>query len=114
MSARPRATPAGHRQQAHVLAALGEETRLSLVTKLAAGERQSITQLARGSRLTRQAISKHLGILERAGIVRSARAGREHLYEFRPAPIADVTRYLDEVAGQWDGALSRLKAFVED
>lgn len=106
--------PAGHRQQAHVLAALGEETRLSLVAKLAAGERQSITQLARGSRLTRQAISKHLGILERAGIVRGARAGREHLYEFRPAPIKELTCYLDEVAGQWDDALSRLKAFVED
>jgi len=114
MSARPRGSPPGHRQQAQVLAALGEETRLSLVARLAAGERQSITELARGSRLTRQAISKHLAILERAGIVRSGRAGREHLYEFRPAPITELRRYLDEVSGQWDGALSRLKAFVEN
>jgi DNA-binding transcriptional ArsR family regulator len=114
MSARLRAASAAHRQQAHVLAALGEETRLSLVARLATGERQSITALARGSRLTRQAISKHLGVLERAGIVRGVRAGREHVYEFRPAPIADLTRYLDEVAGQWDAALARLKVFVED
>ena len=86
MSARARPGAAGHRAQAQLFAALGEETRLALIARLCAGERQSITQLAKGSRLTRQAISKHLGILERAGIVRGAREGREHLFEFQPAP----------------------------
>ena len=89
-----------------MLAALGDETRLSLVARLAAGERHSITQLVEGSRLTRQAIRKHLGVLERAAIVRGTRAGRERLYEFRPGPIADVKRYLNEVSCQWDAASS--------
>jgi DNA-binding transcriptional ArsR family regulator len=63
--------------------------------------------------LTRQAITKHLRVLESVGIVHSARAGRESLFELDPRPIADMKEYLDHVSAQWDQALSRLKAFVE-
>jgi len=102
------------RARALIFAALGDETRLSLVAKLCERQPYSISQLTRGSRLTRQAITKHLRVLESAGIVHSVRAGRESRFEFDPEPIAGIREYLDFVSEQWDQALSRLKAFVED
>ena len=74
---------------------------------------QSISQLTAGSKLTRQAITKHLRALERAGVVRSVRRGRESLFEFQPEPIAEIRQYLSLVSAQWDDALGRLKRFVE-
>jgi DNA-binding transcriptional ArsR family regulator len=96
-----------------VFAALGDRTRLALVIRLSAGEPRSISQLAEGSRLTRQAITKHLHVLEQAGIVRCTRAGRESRFSFDPEPIDGARQYLDRVSAQWDQALSRLRAFVE-
>ena len=98
---------------APVFAALGDETRLRLVAKLCGGEPRSISQLTRGSRLTRQAITKHLQVLQSAEIVHSVRRGRESLYELNPAPIEEIKTYLDEVSEQWDRALARLRSFVE-
>ena len=115
MSRKGRSSAAVKRQaHAPVFAALGDETRLSLVHKLCTRRRYSISQLTEGSRLTRQAITKHLRVLERAGIVRSMHAGRESLFELDPEPIEEITKYLDLVSRQWDQALSRLKAFVEE
>jgi DNA-binding transcriptional ArsR family regulator len=108
-----RARPRGLEGRAAVFAALGDETRLALLGKLSGGQRQSISQLAGGSSLTRQAITKHLRVLEGAGVVQSARVGRESLFEFKPEPLRDVRAYLDRVSGQWDQALARLKSFVE-
>lgn len=99
--------------QAPVFAALGDKTRLALVAKLSEGRPCSISQLTGGSRLTRQAITKHLRVLEGAGLVHSVRAGRQSLFEFNPQPIEGVKEYLDLVSRQWDRALARLKAFVE-
>jgi len=99
--------------QATAFAALGDETRLLLVTRLAAGRRCSISQLTRGSKLTRQAISKHLRVLEDIGMVRGVKTGRENLFELRPQPIVGIREYLDLVSRQWDEALLRLKSFVE-
>ena len=103
------------KRQAHapVFAALGDETRLSLVAKLCSGPPHSISQLAKGSKVTRQAITKHLRVLESAGIVHGVRRGRESLFEFDPEPIEIIKEYLDLVSEQWDQALSRLKSFVE-
>jgi DNA-binding transcriptional ArsR family regulator len=84
-----------------------------LVRKLCGGEPRSISQLTRGSRLTRQAITKHLRVLENAKIVRSVRAGRESRFQFNPQPMEELKHYLDFVSEQWDQALARLKAFVE-
>ncbi|MGA8593695.1 MAG: helix-turn-helix domain-containing protein [Bryobacteraceae bacterium] len=102
------------RSHAPVFAALGDETRLSLVAKLCNGQSHSISQLTEGSKLTRQAITKHLRVLEGVGIVHGVRAGRESLFEFDPAPIEEIKEYLDLVSEQWDEALARLKSFVED
>ena len=99
--------------QAHAFAALGDETRLALVVKLSDGRAHSISRLTRGTRLTRQAITKHLRVLEDAGMVRSAREGRESLYEFNPRPIIGLKEYIDLVSGEWDQALVRLKNLVE-
>ena len=96
-----------------MFAALGDRTRLSLVAQLCRGEPRSISQLARGRRVSRQAITKHLRVLEDAGIVRSVRLGRESLFEFHPETMADLRAYLDFVSQQWDQALSRLQSFVE-
>jgi len=98
---------------APVFAALGDETRLSLVAKLCTGQPRSISQLTEGSKLTRQAITKHLRVLESAGVVHSVRSGRESLFEFDPEPMQEIKKYVDLVSEQWDQALSRLKSFVE-
>src|ERR1700694_1949431 len=115
MSHKPHSSMAGKRQRrAPVFAALGDETRLSLVAKLCGGQPHSISQLTEGSKLTRQAITKHLRVLESAGLVRSVRTGRESRFKFSPEAIEGIREYLDFVSAQWDQALSRLKAFVED
>jgi DNA-binding transcriptional ArsR family regulator len=103
-------------QHAHapVFAALGDETRLSLVIRLSDGQPHSISQLTEGSRLTRQAITKHLRVLENVGIVHGVRNGRESLFEFNPKPLEEMKQYLDQVSEQWGQALARLKSFVED
>jgi DNA-binding transcriptional ArsR family regulator len=102
------------RANAEVFAALGDETRLGLLARLTQGEPRSIVQLTEGTRLTRQAVTKHLRVLEGAGVVRSARIGRESRFTLDPRPLADAQTYLDHVSKQWDNALSRLKALVEE
>ena len=111
---RPRSIGVKRQARAPVFAALGDATRLSLVAKLSGGQPYSISQLTRGSQLTRQAITKHLRVLENVGIVHCLRTGRESRFQFDPKPIVEMTKYLDFVSKQWDQALSRLKSFVED
>ena len=96
-----------------LFAALGDETRLALVAKLSGGGARSISHLSQGSSLTRQAITKHLRVLESAEIVHSIRSGRESLFEFNPTPMNEMKKYLDAVSEQWDESLARLKSFVE-
>lgn len=103
----------GRRAHALIFAALGDATRLAIVAKLSTGPPRSISQLTAGSRLTRQAITKHLRVLESSGLVRSVRSGRESLFEFHLEPVEDLKKYLDFVSAQWDHALVRLESFVE-
>jgi DNA-binding transcriptional ArsR family regulator len=115
MSRQDRSRRAAKRKaRAPLFAALGDATRLALVTRLSRGQPCSISQLTKGSKLTRQAVTKHLRVLEGLGIVHSVRRGRQSLFEFDPEPIEELKEYLDLVSQQWDQALSRLKAFVED
>ena len=114
MSHKRRSSRAAKRQsRAHVFAALGDETRLRLVARLCNGPPRSISQLTKGSKLTRQAITKHLRVLERAEIVHSVRKGRESLFALDLEPIEEMKQYLDDVSRRWDQALARLKSFVE-
>ncbi len=99
---------------APLFAALGDRTRLSLLARLGHGGPRSISQLTHGSHLTRQAITKHLRVLERARVVRSVRSGRHSLFQLDPQPVHDLRDYLDRVSADWDQALARLQAFVEN
>jgi DNA-binding transcriptional ArsR family regulator len=114
MSPRPqRGRPPSRGLPTSVFAALGDETRLRLVGRLCGGDRLSISELSEGSRLTRQAITKHLRVLEGASLVHGVRRGREMRFEFDPGPFNEAMRYLELVSGQWERALGRLKALVE-
>ena len=99
--------------RALLFAALGDETRLVLIGELSKGAARSISDLTEGSSLTRQAITKHLRVLEGAGLVQGTRVGRESLFEFRPGPLEQARTYLERVSDQWGQALARLKSFVE-
>jgi DNA-binding transcriptional ArsR family regulator len=100
--------------KAEVFFALGDETRLKLVTRLSSGESQSIAQLTDGTDITRQAVTKHLRVLADAGLVRNLREGRESLWELQPRRLDEAKQYLDRVSAHWDAAIARLRAFVEE
>ena len=99
---------------ASVFAALGDRTRLSLLSRLAEGPAQSVVELTRGTGLTRQGVGKHLAVLEEAGVVSSTRVGRENRFAIRPAGLAEAGRYLEQASRQWDDAAARLRKLVED
>ena len=113
MSHRTKPAAAPEALHAPVFAALGDRTRLRLVARLSRGEPSSISELTQGFKLTRQAVTKHLRVLEDAGLVTGVREGRETRFAFTPAPLDEASRYLAEVSQQWGDALARLKAFVE-
>ncbi|MCG8404994.1 MAG: metalloregulator ArsR/SmtB family transcription factor [Phycisphaerales bacterium] len=101
------------RRNAPLFAAMGDETRLTLLMKLSDGSLLSITRLTQGSTLTRQAITKHLRVLEDAGLVRGVRRGRENLFQLEQSSLKEARKALDHISRQWDHALARLKSFVE-
>jgi DNA-binding transcriptional ArsR family regulator len=99
---------------APVFAALGDPTRLSLLLRLSDGRRLSISALSDGAGMSRQAVAKHLRVLEQAGLVAARREGRESRYAMRPEPVRDARDFLEQVSAGWDEAIERLRAFVED
>lgn len=105
----------GRREQetASLFAALGDATRLALLVTLTVGGPLSIARLSDQFAISRQAVTKHLGVLAGAGLVKSHRQGRERIWEFEPKRLTDAHQYLEALSKQWDSALSRLKAFVE-
>jgi DNA-binding transcriptional ArsR family regulator len=101
------------RAAAPLFAALGDETRLALLMRLSSGGPGSIARLSDKARVSRQAITKHLEVLAAVGLVRSARRGRESIWELEPKRLADAHATLDRISAQWDDALDRLRAFVD-
>lgn len=101
-------------ESAPVFSALGDVTRLELVSRLSDGQQHSITELADGLKLTRQGVTKHLRVLKQAGIVRSKRIGRETRFTIKPDPISKARDFLIRASLQWDENIGRLKAFVEE
>lgn len=99
---------------APLFAALGDETRLRLVGRLCDQGPMSITSLAEGSPITRQAVTKHLQVMEQARLVESTWRGRERVWTLDRQRLSDARRYLELISKQWDDALNRLRAFVED
>lgn len=97
-----------------VFAALGDETRLRVVSRLSAEGPLSIARLTEGTEVSRQAVTKHLRVLEEAGLVRGEREGRENVYELEPRRLLQARQWLDVISSEWDDRLDRLRAFVEE
>jgi DNA-binding transcriptional ArsR family regulator len=96
-----------------VFAALGDETRLRLLGRLGRGEPLSISTLTAGSGMSRQAVTKHLRVLARAGLVRGRRRGKSSLWQLERERLEEARRSLELISQQWDQSLVRLKALVE-
>ena len=111
----PRSAAAGRLlARAPVFAALGDETRLGLVVRLSARGPLSTVALTEGSSVTRQAITKHLRVLEGAGLLQATRVGRERFWLLERARLDEAQRALARISEQWDEALARLKDLVEE
>jgi DNA-binding transcriptional ArsR family regulator len=102
------------RAAASVFFALGDGTRLALVRRLGASGALSATTLTDGTDISRQAISKHLKVLEGAGLVSAARRGREVVYALEPERLGEARDFLAAVSARWDRALERLRRLVEE
>src|ERR1700730_8456846 len=110
---RPNSAARSLKASAPVFAALGDETRLRLVSRLCEHGPLSISDLTAGSDVTRQAITKHLHVLADAGLIRGRRDGRESIWGLERGGLEDARRCLDLISKRWDAALDRLKTFVE-
>ena len=86
---------------------------MRLVIRLCHDGPLSITRLTAGAKVTRQAVTKHLHTMQRAGLVHGERRGRETVWQLDRQRLDDARRYLDQISQQWDGALGRLRSFVE-
>jgi DNA-binding transcriptional ArsR family regulator len=102
------------RDAAPVFAALGERTRLTLVARLCTEGPLSIARLSEGTGVTRQAITKHLHTLAGAGVVRGAEVGRERIWQIETKRLERARECLDQISSQWDVAIERLRAMVEE
>jgi DNA-binding transcriptional ArsR family regulator len=105
---------AAERAAAAVFFALGDGTRLSVVQKLGSAGAQSATELSDGAKVTRQAIVKHLRVLEGAGLVTPEKRGREVVYSLETRRLADARAFLEGISAGWDRALERLRRLVEE
>ena len=94
--------------------ALGDPNRLRIIVRLCDLGPSSTSQVTGVVPVTRQAASKHLQLLESAGLVTSSRRGRERVWAVRTEPLARASDYLTQLSRRWDAAVERLRAFVED
>lgn len=105
------ASTAEHR--APLFAALGDGTRLHLLERLGRADAMSISELTERSGVTRQAVTKHLRVLQRAGLVSDARKGREHLYRVNPEALCEMSEWLEEYRREWEARLDRLDDYLQ-
>ncbi|MEO6029806.1 MAG: metalloregulator ArsR/SmtB family transcription factor [Candidatus Binatia bacterium] len=116
MSRRRERPDAGLTGAAPVFFALGDETRLRLVARLCTEGPLAIATLSAEADVSRQAVTKHLHALADAGLVRCRSRGgsRQRLWELRPNRLQEAQRFLARISSEWNGALERLRAFVEE
>jgi DNA-binding transcriptional ArsR family regulator len=96
-----------------VLAALADPTRRQLLDRISAVGQATATTLADGLPVSRQAVVKHLAVLDRAGLVESTKVGREVLYSVRPDALDTTARWMAALAADWDRRLARIKRLAE-
>lgn len=111
--ARKRAAARRLAEAAPLFAALGDDTRLRMVARLCDEGPLSTAALTEVAPMSRQAIAKHLRVLEGAGLLRSDRAGRERIWELETKQLAQIRHHLDQISAQWDAAIERLRQMVE-
>ncbi len=97
-----------------IFSALGDDTRLELIQRLLDGTPKSVSYLTQGFNISRQAIRKHLNHLEKAGIIRPTKVGREQLFQIQIETIESSSKYLAEISSQWDVHLNNLTEILED
>jgi DNA-binding transcriptional ArsR family regulator len=96
-----------------VFAALGDPSRRGLLQRIAERGAATATELAAELPITRQAVTKHLAALVRAGLLRGERRGRETRYELTPDPLTDAIDWMESVGAAWDERLDALRAHLE-
>src|SRR5881296_3507460 len=94
-------------------AALADPTRRAILSRLARGPAR-VTDVAARFPISLNAVSKHLKVLERAGLVRRRREGREHYLELRAAPLREIARWTSRYERFWNEKLDALDAFLEE
>ena len=104
---------AGERVDDDLWSAIGDPTRRRMLDLLLAEGHGTATTLARRLPVTRQAVAKHLAVLDRVGLVRSAPAGREKRYQVDEAQLARAVAQLAAVGTAWDARLQRIKRMAE-
>ncbi|MBK3624159.1 ArsR/SmtB family transcription factor [Streptomyces asoensis] len=97
----------------HVIGALADPTRRLLLEVLAAQGEATATTLAERLPVSRQAVVKHLAVLDAAGLVSGARVGREVRYAVRPAALDATARWMASLAADWDRRLATIKRVAE-
>ena len=97
-----------------LFSALGDRNRLRIVVRLCDGGPSSTSQVTQALSVTRQAATKHLQLLETAGLVSSSRRGRERIWTLQTQPLTEAGDYLTGLSRRWDAAIERLRAYVED
>lgn len=105
---------AKHELTAPLFAALGDPIRLGMVSRLCAEGPLPTVQLQKGTNVSRQAITKHLCLLEENGLVTSERVARDRLWRVEVRQLNKIRGYLEQISAQWDAALERLRSFVEE
>lgn len=105
--------PGGEGQVDAVFAALADPTRRHLVEMLAAQPGATATGLAAALPISRQAVAKHLAMLDGAGLVSSERRGRELRFQLQPRPLGDASAWMASVGAEWDGRLRRLTRLLD-
>ena len=95
-----------------VFAALADETRWSILVALGEGD-ASASALAGRLPVTRQAIAKHLAVLQAAGLVEPVRVGREVRFRALGSTLSDAARRLDAIGAEWDRRLAAIKRIAE-
>jgi DNA-binding transcriptional ArsR family regulator len=94
--------------------ALGDPNRLRIVIRLCDGGPSSTSEVTEAVPVTRQAATKHLELLQSAGLVSSRRRGRERIWALQTQPLAQASDYLNQLSHRWDAAIDRLRAYVEE
>ena len=101
-------TPTAQEREQAIFSALADPTRRAVLRSIASGEASTATELAARLPVTRQAVQKHLALLEQARLVDGERVGRETRFAATPAPLTDAIAWMTAVGERWDDRLAAL------